>query len=60
MVKPTKTRPAANGTNKSPGFCIVCAAPATTEALFQLEDAIVIQRFCDAHISQANYDLRKN
>ena len=60
VVKPYQTRPAGVSTSKSAGFCIVCSAVATTEALFQLEDAVVIQRFCDKHISEANYDLRKN
>jgi hypothetical protein len=60
MVKPYQTRPAAGGTNKTPGFCSVCAAVATTEALFQLEDAVSVQRFCDKHISGASYDLRKS
>jgi hypothetical protein len=59
MVKPFQTRSASNGTKKAPGFCITCSAVATTEALFQLEDAVVIQRFCDKHIADANYDLRK-
>ncbi len=60
MVKPFKTRPAGVSTSKSAGFCIMCSAIATTEALFQLQDAVVIQRFCDKHISEANYEIGKN
>jgi hypothetical protein len=30
---------------------------ATTEALFQLEDAVVIQRFCDKCLPKANYEI---
>ena len=60
VAKPFQTRPAGAGTSKSAGFCIVCSAAATTEALFKLEDAVVIQRFCDKHISDANYTVGKN
>ncbi|HLG36940.1 MAG TPA: hypothetical protein VI338_02295 [Nitrososphaera sp.] len=60
MAKPFQTRPAGTGTSKSPGFCIVCSAAATTEALFKVEDAIVIQRFCDKHLAGANYTMAKN
>jgi hypothetical protein len=57
MVKPFKTRPASAGTNKSPGFCVVCAAVATTEALFQLQDAVIIQRYCDKCLPDAQYKI---
>jgi hypothetical protein len=59
MAKPFQTRPAGSA-GKSPGFCIVCSAVATTEALFKLEDAVIVQRFCDKHIAGANYTLGKN
>lgn len=59
-MKPFKTRPAGIGTNKMHGFCIECSAPATTEALFQLEDAVVLQRYCDKHIVSANYTISRN
>lgn len=58
-MKPFEKRPAANGSSKSPGFCIVCSAVATTEALFQLEDAVILQRYCDKHIGDANYSVGK-
>jgi hypothetical protein len=54
MVKPFETRPATAG-NKGGGFCILCGKPATTEALFRLEGAIVIQRYCDTCLPKANY-----
>ena len=57
MVKPFQLRPASASSLKSAGFCIVCSAGATTEALFQLKDAVIIERFCDKHIADANYDL---
>ncbi|MGI0016599.1 MAG: hypothetical protein ACREBU_24515 [Nitrososphaera sp.] len=60
MVKPYLTRPAGIGTKKTVGFCIVCSAIATFEALFQLDEAVIIQRFCDKHIAGANYEIGKN
>jgi hypothetical protein len=59
-VKPFETRPAGNSTKKLPGFCIVCSAIATTEAIFQLEDATILQRYCDEHLTGADYTLGKN
>ena len=57
MVKPYETRPASSSTKKGPGFCIVCGKIATTEALFQLEDVVIIQRFCDNCLPKANYEM---
>lgn len=48
MAKPYETRPAKSSIKKVFGFCITCAATATTEALFKLEDAMVIQKYCEA------------
>lgn len=56
VVKPFQTRPAAVGTKGSSGFCVLCAATATTEALFKVEGAIIVQRYCDRCLSQANYE----
>ena len=53
MVKPFKTRPV--DPKKSPGFCVICSALATTQALFQLEDAVIIQRYCDKCLPKADY-----
>ena len=55
VKKPFQTRPTSLGTKKSPGFCVTCSAVATTEALFKLEDAIVIQRYCDKCLPNAEY-----
>ena len=57
MMKPFETRPALSSTKKSAGFCILCSKTATTEALFQLEDAVIIQRFCDKCLPKANYEI---
>ncbi|MEM3159963.1 MAG: hypothetical protein QXJ74_04185 [Nitrososphaera sp.] len=56
MAKPFQTRPAKAGTKGGTGFCVSCAAVATTEALFKLEGAIVIQRYCDSCLPQARYE----
>lgn len=53
MVKPFETRPV--NPKKSPGFCIICSATATTEALFRVPDAAVIQRYCDKCLPKADY-----
>jgi len=55
-MKPFEIRPATTTTKQSPGFCILCGAPATKIALFQLKDAQVIQRYCDACLPKAKYD----
>lgn len=55
MAKPYEIRPAISSTKKASGFCITCAAVATTEALFKLEGAIIIQRYCDACLRDAKY-----
>lgn len=56
-MKPFETRPVKSNTKKSSGFCVTCSAMATTEALFQLEDAVIIQRFCDKCLPKANYEI---
>jgi hypothetical protein len=56
MQTPYIIRPAVVGaTKKSSGFCITCAKIATTEALFKLEGAMIIQRYCDNCLSSARY-----
>ena len=57
MTKPFETRSAKSTTKSQPGFCVRCSALATTEALFQLEDAVIIQRYCDKCLPDADYDL---
>jgi|GEM_PF-1207033 len=56
VMKPFETRPATTSTKKASGFCIICSNVATTEALFQLQDAVIIQRFCDKCLPKANYE----
>lgn len=55
MAKPHETRPVSMGTKKNPGFCVSCSAVATTEALFRVPDAYVIQRYCDKCLPKADY-----
>jgi len=57
MVKPFETRRVIPTTKKSSGFCIVCGQAATTEALFQLPDAVIIQRYCDGCLPKAKYEI---
>jgi hypothetical protein len=55
MLTPYQTRPALHTTKKSSGFCITCGKIATTEALFKLDGAMIIQRYCDKCLSSAQY-----
>jgi hypothetical protein len=55
MVKPFEIRPASLSTKQAPGFCIMCAAAATKIALFQIEGAVIIQRYCDKCLPKADY-----
>lgn len=59
MVKPFETRPAALSTKHATGFCIMCSAVASTMAFFQLEDAVIIQRYCDSCLPAADYEMGK-
>jgi hypothetical protein len=54
-IRPYETRPVLAAKNKSPGYCIICAAVATTEALFRLDGAVIVQRYCDKCLSDAKY-----
>jgi hypothetical protein len=55
MLKPYQTRPASHTTKKSTGFCINCGQMATIEALFKLEGAMIVQRYCEKCLSSARY-----
>ncbi len=55
MLRPYQTRPALHTTKKSSGFCITCGEIATTEALFKLEGAMIVQRYCDKCLPSARY-----
>jgi hypothetical protein len=55
MLRPYQTRPASHTTKKSQGFCITCGEMATTEALFKLEGAMIVQRYCEKCLSSARY-----
>jgi len=56
-MKPFETRPAMSSNKKHSGFCILCSKPATTETIFQLHEAQVIQRYCDTCLPKANYEV---
>lgn len=59
MIKPFQTRAALSNTKGAVGFCIMCSAKATIEALFKLDEVVVIQRYCNACLSTANYQAGK-
>ena len=56
VVKPFETKPATLSTKQNRGFCIMCAAPATTVALFHVQGAVIIQRYCEKCLPEAKYD----
>ena len=49
--------PAIESTKKSPGFCIMCGAIATTQALFKVPDVVVVERYCDKCLPKADYKI---
>lgn len=53
--KPVETRPIKPDRTKTPPTCVVCFEEAAIEALFELENALIIQRYCDKCISRAEY-----
>jgi hypothetical protein len=55
LRRPYLTRSALHTTKNSTGFCITCGKIATTEALFKLDGATIIQRYCDNCLSNAHY-----
>ena len=55
-MKPSKTKPAQEDPKKSSGFCVLCGALATTQALFKITGAIIVQRYCDKCLPKAQYD----
>jgi len=57
VLKPFQTRVATMKTSKVPLYCVICSARATTEALFQLEGCIVVQKYCDRCLDKAEYEL---
>ena len=57
VVKPYETKPATLSTKQGAGFCVSCSAVATTIALFQLEGAVIIQRYCDKCLPDAKYEI---
>lgn len=57
MLKPFQTRIATMKTSKVPMYCVICSAKATTEALFKLDECIVVQKYCDRCLDKAEYEL---
>ena len=53
MNRPYSTRPVTTELRKPSGFCFDCGALATTEALFQEDSVIVLQRYCDKCLPHA-------
>ena len=58
-MKPFETKPALSDPKKSPGFCVLCGEKATTQALFKLPDAIIVERYCNKCLPKANYIVDK-
>ncbi len=52
MAKPFQTRPV---DPKKTGFCVLCGAQATTEALFKVPSASIIQKYCDKCLPKGDY-----
>jgi hypothetical protein len=55
-TRPFATRPVQLALRKKVAFCIECdKAVATTAALFKVEGAIIVRKYCDACIKDAVY-----
>jgi hypothetical protein len=54
-AKPIEIRPVKQDEHKTPACCEVCYEKASVEALFEMPETIVVQRFCDKCISDADY-----
>jgi hypothetical protein len=39
---------------RTPKFCVSCGNVATQEALFDVEDAMIIEKYCDTCAEKAN------
>ena len=55
VVKPNKTMPVEVSPKKSSGICVVCSSKATTQALFDVGEAMLVRRYCDACLPKADY-----
>jgi hypothetical protein len=44
-------------TTNSPIFYIVCSKTAMMEALFQLDECMVVQKYCEKCLNKAEYEL---
>jgi hypothetical protein len=57
VQKPYHTRAIVARRNKTAGVCGACSAIATTEALFQLEECVLIRKYCDKCLPDAEYEI---
>jgi hypothetical protein len=57
VLKPIQTRPVSVTTTGTPTFCIVCSKKATMEALFQLDECMIVQKYCEKCLDKAEYEL---
>jgi len=57
VVKPFQTTPIQLRKYQAPVYCCICSKAATTNALFQLEDCAVIQKYCDECLPNADYQI---
>lgn len=51
-VKPSTVRPAARS-KRGNGSCVRCSAPATVDAIFEVEGVEVLQKYCDVCLPNA-------
>jgi hypothetical protein len=57
MIRPLETRPAQPDKYRLPTKCSFCDRKATTEAFFQLENCLVVQKYCDECLPDAEYEI---
>jgi hypothetical protein len=55
MLKPSKMRPIEKKKHQMPSYCMLCPDVATKEVLYELENCVVVQRYCDKCLPHAEY-----
>lgn len=56
VAKPFKTTPLEVSRKKQPGICTICSGPATTQALFDVGEAVLVRKYCDKCLPKADYE----
>ena len=56
VPQPFQTRPLTVNSKKSADYCMNCSNKATIEALFDLDGAVLVRKYCDDCLLTAKYE----